>query len=187
MFGSLIFAKNKDYNVYRGGPPQNGSEIPPFSGSRNGPYKDIRFGATLRNDHDNFSPTFSGLSFGKPSKQSCTQGNLQTAQLSGNHAETHAKTIKIRTKWRKLLGNPAETQENLQETSGNPSETPRKPCRNPRKPLHSPFGNWKYLNEGWRPITSKEALQGPCQSIIRPAASKGCAALWSQRSMIALL
>ena len=149
-------SQERDY--YRGGPPQNGSEIPSFSGSRNGPYKDKRFGATLRNDHDNFSPAFAGLRFGKPSKQSCTQGNLQkpqktfrklkTARNLRNSAETMQKPMqkpskshKMAETLRKPLGNPAETQENLQKTSGNPAETPRKPCRNPRKPLHSPFGN----------------------------------------------
>ena len=35
---------------YRRGPIDSGSEFSTFSGARNGPYKDIRLGATLRND-----------------------------------------------------------------------------------------------------------------------------------------
>ena len=40
--------------------------------------------------------------------------------------------------------------------------------------------------KGERPVTSKEELQGPRHSIIRPAVAEGCAALWSQRSTIPL-
>ena len=138
-------------------------------------------------------PNKSQANLQKPWKTFCKFKNLhETCETLRKPAETHAKTMETRrnseplTKCsetlRKLSGNPAKTQENLKKTSGNPSETLQKPKKTPT------FTLWKLklLNEGWRPVTSKEELQGPCHSIIRPAVAKGCAALWSQRSMIAL-
>ena len=127
---------------------------------KKGPCKFVRFGATLRNDRDNFSPSpaFAGLRFqnfrkkrkpGQPPKQICrkpkeTRKNLgkssanwktcmKPAKPCGNPAETHAKTMEIR-----------RTLKTPHKMSGNPAETLRKPCRNPRKlagNLRKPFGN----------------------------------------------
>ena len=205
-------------------PPQNGSEISTVYGSRNGPCKYIRFGATLRNVRDNFSPSpaFAGLRFqnfrkkrkpGQPPKQICrkpkeTRKNLgkpsanwktcmKPAKPCGNPAETHAKTMEIRRNSenpsqnvRKPCGNPQETLRKPKKTCRKPPETLRKPFANPAEtqgnPYIHPLEIKKYLNEGWRPATSKEELQGPRHSIIRPAVAKECAALWSQRSTIPL-
>ena len=158
--------------------------------SRNGPYKDIRFGATLRNDHDNFSPAFAGLRFGKSFKQTCTQGKLQKPWKTFRKLKTARNLRNSAETMQKPMRKPSKPAQN----GGNPAETLRKPCGNPKKlaeNLRKPFGNsaetlqkpketptfslWKLkcLNEGWRPITSKEELQDPCYSIIRPLRLKG--------------
>ena len=138
---------------YRGGFPQNGSEIPAFSVS-----KKIRFGATLCNGYVNFSPAFAGLRFGKPSKQSCNQGNLQNLrnlpQIENctKPATMHAKTSKSAQNGgnaAETLGQPSETPENLQETFGNLG----KPVESLRKPKETPILTlWKLkiFNEGQR-------------------------------------
>ena len=81
------------------------------------------------------------------------------AQNGGNPAET----------LRKPCGNPKKLAENLRKPFGNSAETLQKPKETPT------FSLWKLkcLNEGWRPITSKEELQDPCHSIIRPLRLKG--------------
>ena len=101
-------------NDDREGPPQNDSKILPFSGSRNGPYKEQKARQTFQTKLH-------------PRKPAETLGNLpQLAKLSGNHAET--------------LQKPWKPAQNVR----NPAETLTKPCRNPRKlaeNLQKPFGN----------------------------------------------
>ena len=120
----------------RGDPPQNYSKIPPFSGSRNGPYKAIRFGATPHNDRDNLSPAFA-----LEARQT-----FQTKLYPTKPAETFENLPQLEncTKPAKLSGNHAETHANPHKMCGNPAETLRKPCGNPRKlagNLRKPFGN----------------------------------------------
>ena len=136
-------------SYYRGGPPQNGSEISTVYGSRNCPCKYIRFGATLRNDRDNFSPSpaFAGLRFqnfrkkrkpGQPPKQICrkpkeTRKNLGKPSANWKPAwnlRNPAETLQtpMQKPWKS-----AETLKTPHKMLGNPAETLRKPCGNPRK------------------------------------------------------
>ena len=96
-------------------PLKTDGEIPFISGSRNGPYKDIRFGAKLRNDHDDFSPAFAGLGSAnlpnkvapketwnvrKPSSNWKLHETCETPQRKP--CRNPCKNIKIHTKWRTL-------------------------------------------------------------------------------------
>ena len=127
---------------------KNGANFPRFLTPEMVPTKDIRFDATLHNDHDDYFPAFARLRFQAPSANGKTVQKLRNLKPCRNPCKNHAKTRTNFGNPSQMFRNPAETHgkpcgnprklaENLRKPSENPSETLRKS----KKPLHSPSGN----------------------------------------------